>query len=115
MNSAYTFTATIYLGLREGYSSIAHSMDEVEAVCQEYCDKIGLCVTVTPTKYIYTNGNESGCIIGLINYPRFPDHFENILDRAFDLAKILMKEFKQTRISVLTPFQTYMFEESDLK
>ena len=41
-------------------------------ICRDFCDKEGLCVTVTPTTYVYTNGQEEGVIVGLINYPRFP-------------------------------------------
>jgi hypothetical protein len=38
---------------------------------RQYCDEHGLCVTVTPTIYVYTGGQEVGLAVGLINYPRF--------------------------------------------
>lgn len=43
--SVKTITAKIYLGLREGYTSVQHNINEVNSFLQEYIDKIGLCVT----------------------------------------------------------------------
>jgi hypothetical protein len=60
-------------------------------ICREYCDKVGFCVTVSATEYIYTNGSESGVIVGLINYPRFPSTPGEILFRAVALADRLSR------------------------
>ena len=70
-------------------------------ICQEYVDKENLCVTVTPTKFFYTNGNECGAIVGLINYPRFPSIGNEVEDHAFALATQLKEKFKQKRVSVV--------------
>ena len=75
-----------------------------------YCDEVKLGVTFTKTEFIYVNGNEPGVIIGLINYPRFPDTNQNIKDKAFELAKKLMVELNQNRCSVVCSDKTYMFE-----
>jgi ferredoxin len=72
MKTVDTFYANIYVGMREEYSDKIHNIEDAYKICQDYCDTVGLCVTVTPTKYIYKNGEEDGIIIGLINYPRFP-------------------------------------------
>jgi hypothetical protein len=64
---------------------------EIEQACQDYCDSIGLCVTVTKTNYIFKGGNEEGFIIGLINYPRFPKTMLDLFLIAEDLGKHLIE------------------------
>ena len=73
---------------------------------QEYCDKVGLCVTVTPTRFVYTNGVEDGVAVGLINYPRFPSLMEDIEWHATTLASELMLSMKQLGVSVVFPDDT---------
>jgi hypothetical protein len=110
-----TFTATIYVGLRVGRSTDTaprfHTIDEVRDVCQRYCDEIGLCVTVTPTEYIYKGGNEVGAAIGLINYPRFPKPAEEIGRQALELAQRLLFAMEQFKVSVVFPDRTVMLGE----
>ena len=103
-----TYTVNIYVGMREGYSDKITDIKLAEQICQEYCDEIGYCITVTPTKFIYKVGFEPGCIIGLINYPRFPEEKERIKHHAFSLAKLLKKEYKQNRVSIVCSDKTYM-------
>lgn len=56
------------------------------------CYQRGLCVTVTPTTFIYTGGEETGFVVGFVNYPRFPQSPEELWDRAYDVASSLMME-----------------------
>lgn len=105
-----TYQATISLGFREQYSDKLHTIQEVKEICQEYCNTIGLCVTITPTHFVYKNGNEDGCLIGLINYPRFPSEKEDILTKANNLAEILKEKFNQIRVSIICSDKTYMLE-----
>ena len=105
-----TFTASVYVGLREHYTDVFHTIEEVEGVCLEYCSEVGLCVTVTPTKFIYKNGNEPGCIIGFINYPRFAESANNILQKTIDMSRILLSKFNQYRITIVCQDKTYMLE-----
>lgn len=114
MKTEKTFYANIALGFREGYTEIVHSIDEVEKVCQKCCDEIGLCVTITPTKFIYKNGFEDGCFIGLIQYPRFPEEIEKIKIKAIEMAKIFLEEFNQLKVSVICSDKTYMIRKDDL-
>jgi len=65
---------------------------DVEPICRTYCDEIGLCVTVTPTRYVYTSGAEDGFAIGLINYGRFPSEPASIFARAEALAVRLIEQ-----------------------
>lgn len=89
-------------------------------ICQEYVtkvkdeseDNIGLCVTITPTCYEYPGGWENGFIVGLINYPRFPSSNKHLIDHSLKLAEVLMKEFEQLRVSVVTPDKTYMLSNN---
>jgi hypothetical protein len=116
-----TFTAKICLGLREGYTQKVHTLSEVYLVCHQFCNSVGLCVTVTPTRFIYTNGQgikdgyEDGCFVELISYPRFPQSKYDIVATALDLTKVFMREYNQTRISIIASDQTYLVEQEDLK
>lgn len=69
---------------------MAGDIDDAKRVCRQECFRIGLCVTVTPTTYIYTGGEESGFVVGLINYPRFPSTREKLMETASFLAELLM-------------------------
>ena len=110
MKEVKTFESKICLGLQEGYSGIIHSLDEVKQICQQYCNKVGLGLTITSTNFIYVDGQEEGCIIGLINYPRFPRTENEIFGHAEELAKIFIDKFKQERISIVCSDKTYMIE-----
>ena len=108
-----SYTATIYVGLKHGYDGEIQSFDRVEQIIQAWVDKLGMCVTVTPTKYVYTKGNEPGIIVGFINYPRFPSTPEQIQYNALDLAQILLKECKQMQVSIVFPEKTMMLSNPD--
>jgi Fe-S-cluster-containing hydrogenase component 2 len=113
MKTVKTFTATIYVGLREGRtadpSPKMHTIDDVRVACQVYCNSVGLCVTVTPTEFIYTNGGEPGAIVGIINYPRFPTAEINIMEHAKLLALLLQSRLGQQRVTIVCPETTVMF------
>ena len=115
MKEIKTYTVQIWCGLKEHYDGQIHSIEEAETICQKYVNFIGLCVTITSTKYIYTDGNETGFVIGLIAYPRFPKEPEEILKNAFELGKILMSELRQYRITITTPEKSYMLENENIK
>lgn len=71
------------------------------AVLQE-----GLCVTIEPTLFIYTGGEEAGYVVGLVNYPRFPALPEVILARARELALQLLASGCQHSALVMSPTTT---------
>lgn len=108
-----TYIATIWLGLKKGYIGPSYGLDEVEKVCQEYCDIVGLCVTITPTRFIYSKGNEDGCAIGLINYPRFPADPAVIKWKAFELAGKLKLKFGQYRVTMVCSDETTMIGDDE--
>lgn len=107
MNAVETFTAQISVGFKNIDTGDEQSIGVARVICQDYCNKVGLCVTLTQTEFIYTDGNERGCLVGLINYPRFPSTPERILSHALELAKLLLEAYKQYRVSIICTDKTY--------
>ncbi len=70
------------------------------------CFEAGLCVTLTPTEFIYTAGMESGVAVGFVNYPRFPKQPEEIFSRAKRVAERLMDDLYQWSALIVTPTET---------
>lgn len=114
MQRVDTYTAQIFVGLRVGYSDEIADIEFVRAVCRQYVSEVGLCVTVTPTEFIYTPSDECphygepGAIVGLINYPRFSSSSAVIYDHAHALATRLLKTLRQKRITIAGPKSTVM-------
>lgn len=92
-----TWQVTIY---------VAGDITRATEICLEYCLEAGLCVTVTPTSFVYTGGTESGVAVGLVNYPRFPDAPESITDKSHVLAEKLIAGLFQWSAMVVTPNET---------
>lgn len=82
--------------------------DHAKAVelCRAYCDASGFCVTVTPTIYVYTGGQEAGVVVGLINYGRFPSEPRAIFERARQLTLKLIEGMGQESASIQAPDRT---------
>ena len=100
MKKVKTINAKIYLGLRKGYGESVHTLDEVKNFLQEYVDKAGLCFTISPTTFVYSNGREEGAVIGLVNYPRFPKTKRELEILAEEIAELCKDRFNQERISI---------------
>jgi hypothetical protein len=114
MKTVKTFRANIFLGLKEGYNGKIHNIAEIYDFMRGYCDEAGFAVTVTPTKFIYTGGEEDGAIIGIINYPRFPSTPEDLTAHAVEIAWGLMYHYNQFRVSIVCDDNTYMLENETL-
>jgi len=71
-----------------------------------YPPNAGLCVTVTPTTFIYTGGEEEGMMIGFVNYPRFPVTARQIYVRAVQLAEELIRGLCQKTALIVDGEQT---------
>ena len=82
---------------------VAGGLEASTKVCQDFCMKVGLCVTIEPTNYVYTGGSEIGVRVGLIHYAPFPDSKDNIFNKARELGKLLAEENSQWSYTVLTP------------
>ena len=85
---------------------MAGDYDQAKRICGEFCDEVGLCVTVTQTAYVYTGGEETGFIVSLINYPRFPSSPFEIGAKAVALADRLRVQLGQESYSIQYPDQT---------
>lgn len=85
---------------------VAGKVLDAAVICRSYCDDVGLCVTVTPTEYMYTGGMEAGVIVGLINYPRFPASAPDIFAKAEELAHRLIEGLGQRSCSIQAPDRT---------
>lgn len=85
---------------------IAGNIRGAEAICSDYCDERGLCVTVSETNYIYTHGQQYGVVVGLINYGRFPAPPEQIWSHAEVLAERLRIGLKQESYTIQAPDKT---------
>jgi hypothetical protein len=103
-----TLTATIWVGLVEGYDGPRHDLGEAFSACQQYVDRVGLCVTISPTTFVYKHGGEPGVAVGLMNYPRFPTDQATLKAQALELAGILKAKFRQNRVSVVFRDETVM-------
>lgn len=93
-----TYTVLIY---------IAGDIADARRVIRDECWYEGLCVTVTPTTFIYTGGEEVGVIVGFVNYPRFPKTPEDINVRARLLAERLMGALYQRTCLIVMPAETH--------
>lgn len=110
------YNVQIWVGLQETYDkNRLHAIDEVENICQEFVNEIKDCITITPTKFKYVGGGENGAIIGWISYPRFPRKRTEIRNRALALAEKLMKELNQYRVTITTPYKSYMLENNNVE
>ncbi len=66
----------------------------------------GICVTIEPTTYIYAGGEESGFVVGFVNYPRFPIEPDRLLHRAKHIAEMLIANLYQWSALLVTPSET---------
>lgn len=112
-----TFTARIYVGAYDTERGFERPMPEIKEACQSFVEDVGLCVNVRKTFYQYGSdgegANESGAIVELIQYPRFPKPEEKITVQSLNLAEILMKRMNQKRVSVVTTGRTYTLQNPE--
>ena len=78
--------------------------DEREAVqaCREFCKTASLCVTVTPTTYVFPGGVETGVCVRALNYPRFPERLEDAMEKVRTLAGWLRTRLCQKSYTIET-------------
>lgn len=63
-------------------------------------------MTIEPTTFIYTGGEEAGYVVGMLNYPRFESTPEKINDRTRDLMMKLLQGTHQDSALMVTPTLT---------
>lgn len=106
-----TFSVTIWIGLKVRDTNETFSVADAQEIAQNYCNANKLCVTVTPTHFVYSGDSEPGVAVGLINYPRFPSTPEQIGDHALRLAELYLTIFKQYKVAVVFPLNTIMLSQ----
>lgn len=78
-------------------------IDVAKQILRAECLREGLCVTVEPTTFVYTGGEEAGFVVGLLNYPRFPTTPEAIDARAATVMTALLDGTHQHSALLVTP------------
>lgn len=73
---------------------------------RQECAREGLCVTVEPTTFIYSGGEESGFVVGFIDYPRFPKDAPDIWARAVLVRDGLLAATHQGSALLMDPTRT---------
>ena len=74
----------------------------------------GLCVSVEPTCFIYAGGEESGFVVGLVNYPRFPaESAAQINERAQEILHALLMDTYQHSGLLMTSTETTWISRRD--
>ncbi len=90
-------------------------IEQAKNVLRQECLKQGLCVTIDPTTFIYKGGEETGYVVGFINYPRFPTEANILWDRAVNIAKYLLEETYQLSILVMSPCTTLWITKREVE
>ena len=88
-------------------------IEAAKQAIREDCLREGLCVTIEPTTFIYTGGEEEGFCVGLIQYPRFPSPESDIWQRAVGLAKKIRTATFQHSTLIMDATQTLWLSERD--
>jgi hypothetical protein len=82
-------------------------------IIRQDCLREGLCVTIEPTTFIYTGGEEAGYVVGLVNYPRFPVPPDELLTRARKLLHLLLEGTFQHSGLLVAPSKTIWMSQRD--
>ena len=99
MKTVPTYTVRLYMA-----GDIAHAKQLIRQLV--YPPNPGLCVTVEPTTFVYTGGEEAGFVVGFVNYPRFPASPEDLFARALLFADHLTHGLGQWSALLVAPDKT---------
>lgn len=86
---------------------IAGPIEVAKQIIRREAKAQGMCVTIEPTTYVYTGGEEVGYVVGFINYPRFPASPDDIWARADKLAETLKQETYQSSYTIMDPNKSF--------
>ena len=113
MKKCKTYEVKLHIGSIRGYNGNGFTKGELVRKIGEFQTErqhAAISVRVTPTMFVFREYAEEGWEVVGINYARFPKEKKNIKRFMRDLAKYLLKEFEQNRITVTEPNQSVMFE-----
>lgn len=78
-------------------------IEEAKRILRRECLSVGLCVTVEPTTFIFTGGEEQGYVVGFVSYPRFPAEEGQLMHLARTVAVKLLDETFQFSALIVGP------------
>lgn len=96
--TASTYTVKIYM---------SGPIEAAKQTLRAECMREGLCVTIEPTTFIYTGGEEGGFVVGLLNYPRFPCEPPVLWERALQIARLLLDATHQHSALLVDPLVSH--------
>lgn len=97
------------MGMRQEAASywvkvyIAGPIDVAKQIIRKRAKEVGMCITIEPTTYMYTGGEEDGYVVGFINYARFPKSNKDIWSEAQDIANLLKDGTYQDSYTIMDP------------
>ena len=94
----------------EGKIFMAGDIDTAKQLIREEAYRSGMCVTISPTTYIYTGGEEDGFVVGLIQYPRFEAEMVTLESSLSVLAQKLAEKCCQKSFTITTPKITTYYQ-----
>lgn len=92
-----TFVVRLYL---------SGPIEVAKQVLRQECLREGLCITIEPTTFIYTGGEEAGFVVGILNYPRFASTSDMLLGRARAIMHRLLDATFQHSALLVAPNTT---------
>ena len=109
---ASAYEAKLYMGSKEGYDGEEFTEDEIRIVIQEF-QKSQEIIPVRISKTCFMAGDyyEHGWEIVAINYPRYPKTHEYIWSFMHSLAKHMLINFKQNRVTLQDHKTSLMVED----
>jgi len=108
-----SYSLNLFVGFKEMDTDVVHTLVEVHDILRPFLIENPCCVSVKEVEFWYTGGAEPGVQIGFINYPRFPREPKEIADIAHKLAQVLMKAFRQYRVTIEGPQWTTMLSNPE--
>ena len=91
---------------------IAGPKHMAEDVCRKYTER-GACINLYETNYIYKYGEQTGVVVELINYPRFPKTIDQLTEQATALGFDLLQAMSQGSFTVQTDRDTTYYDRRD--
>lgn len=91
---------------------IAGPKHKAEDICRKWVEQ-GACINIYETNYIYKYGEQTGVVVELINYPRFPKTPDQLLEQATELGFLLLEGMSQGSFTVQTDKETTYYDRRD--
>lgn len=89
---------------------VSGDMDVIAQVCREHCWDHEMCVNVSPTTFFYQGCEESGAIIGLVNYPKHPCTMDELMTNARMIARGIVLRCRRYSAMIEGPVESEWFQ-----